>query len=98
MYYIKFKDPITDLVVESRSASLAEAVALIQKARDDLYYKGNQTSLEGAAEADDEISNESDHTKEENMTSQSIPCESHENHEEYEDAEYDHYNNFFWYP
>lgn len=91
MFYIKFKDPITDLVVESRSASLAEAVSLIQKARDDLYYKGNQTSLEGSTESDDEKSNESDHTEEEGTMNQSAQ-------DDHDQEEYDRYNNFFWYP
>jgi trehalose-6-phosphate synthase len=92
MYLIKFIDPMTDLAVEARSTSLDEAVVLIKKAKDELYYKGNQLSLSGEEdEPTDELASESsDLTEDKNNTFNKVFDED-DDYQEY-------YDNFFWYP
>lgn len=41
MYHIRYKDPMTGVVLETQAASLPDAVNAIQKAKDDLYYRGH---------------------------------------------------------
>jgi hypothetical protein len=41
VYQITYKDPMTGTILETQAHSLADAVAAIQKAKDDLYYRGH---------------------------------------------------------
>lgn len=40
MYYIKFSDPMTGMCLEVEADRLEEAVTLLKKAKDNLYFKG----------------------------------------------------------
>jgi hypothetical protein len=41
VYQIRYKDPMTGTILEVQAHSLNDAVTSIQKAKDDLYYRGH---------------------------------------------------------
>jgi len=69
MYQIRYKDPMTGTILETQAHSLTDAVTAIQKAKDDLYYRGHslqksedlstQTSEDSASEQEPSL-NEDD--------------------------------------
>lgn len=60
MYYIAYKDPMTGALLEVKAESLTDAVSAIQKAKDDLYYRGHapQTGSSPSVENDDDAPDE----------------------------------------
>lgn len=74
MYQIRYKDPMTGTILETQAHSLTDAVTAIQKAKDDLYYRGHslqksedlstQTAEEDSAPEQEQSSNEDEPVKE----------------------------------
>lgn len=74
MYQIRYKDPMTGTILEIQAHSLTDAVTAIQKAKDDLYYRGHflqksedlstQVSEEDSAPEQEPSSNEDEPVKE----------------------------------
>lgn len=77
MYQIRYKDPMTGTILETQAHSLTDAVTAIQKAKDDLYYRGHslqksedlstQTAEEDSAPEQEQSSNEDEPIKEDDQ-------------------------------
>jgi hypothetical protein len=72
VYYIAYKDPMTGTLLEVKAESLADAVSAMQKAKDDLYYRGhslekNEDLSTQSPEDEDRSSSENDNHAEDDQ-------------------------------
>lgn len=91
MYQIRYKDPMTGAILETQAHSLADAVTAIQKAKDDLYYRGHSLQK-------NESANETTPNQEVSDSEQELHSEPEESSEEEDLSEDDRDLDEFMYP